>query len=259
MKKALAILALISIFSLTAFAENLSDINANKNQTAIEYLYSKNVISGYPDGTFKPENTVNRAELMKILVAGKGIQPTVEEYNNCFPDVTNEWFAPFVCYAKKQGWVGGYPDGTFQASKDVNKAEAIKMLVNAEGFALPQKFDEYVFNDVTSTNWFAPFILVAKQKGLLEETEGNYYPSGVMKRAEISENIYRAIIINENGLQTFPVNKNYLFYVSSQARTKYYCETDSSWENLSKANLLQYSSEAELRADFPNLTLNQPC
>ncbi len=412
-KKILTTLTLVATLSVTAFAGNLSDISANKNQVAIQYLYTNNVISGYPDGTFKPDNTVNRAELLKILVGGKGIQPTVEEYNNCFPDVKEEWFAPFVCYAKKQGWVGGYPDGTFQPGKEVNKAEAIKMLVNSQAYTVPEAVSETLFNDVKNSDWFAPFLKVAKEKGLLEETGGTYSPSGVMKRSGISENIYRAMIINENDLQSFsefksddylvtnvvdgdtidvamngetvrirligadtpetvhpskPVecfgkeasavtkekllnqmvklesdptqgdkdnydrllryviladgtnfNKwlidegyafeytynipyayqeafmqaetdaengkaglwaddacnettnpedtdsttstsgDYTFYLSSKAKSKYYCATDPAWENLSKDNLLEYSSEAELKADYPNLELNQPC
>jgi micrococcal nuclease len=64
---------------------------------------------------------------------------------------------------------------------------------------------------------------------------------------------------DSNTKETGSNNGDYVFYVSSQARTKYYCETDSAWENLSKANLLRYESEDELRNDFPSLTLNRPC
>lgn len=201
MKKALSILVLaISISSLTAFASSLSDISGNKNETAIEYLYSNNVISGYSDGTFQPNKVVNRAELLKILVGGKGITPTVEEYNNCFPDVKDEWFAPFVCYAKAQNWVGGYPNGTFQPAKEVNKVEALKMLVNSQG---------YTIEDTDSGEWYAPYLKVAEEKGLLETEIENYGIAETMDRAEISENIYRAMIIVEQGLEKFTPSTTY--------------------------------------------------
>lgn len=191
------------LFSLTVFAAPLSDINGNQNQTAIKYLNDHNVISGYPDGTFQPNKTVNRAELLKILVGGKGIIPTIEEYNNCFPDVTTEWFAPFVCYAKAQEWVGGYPDGTFRPAKEVSKVEAIKMLVNSQGYSLEEQVSESMFDDTDSSAWYAPFIKVAKDKGLLEFDAGNYGVTDSMDRAEISENIYRAMIIAEENLDKF--------------------------------------------------------
>lgn len=40
-------------------------------------------------------------------------------YENCFEDVEDEWFAPYVCYAKEKGWVTGYPDGTFKPENNV--------------------------------------------------------------------------------------------------------------------------------------------
>lgn len=202
-KKILIVLTLVATFSTTAFAESPSDIGGNKNQTAIEYLYNNKVISGYPDGTFKPSNTINRAELLKILVGGKGIQPTVEEYNNCFPDIKEEWFAPFVCYAKNQGWVGGYPDGTFQPGKEVNKAEALKMLINSQGYSLPVAITEKLFDDVDNSTWYAPFVKAAKDRGLLEQTSGKYGSNSAMTRGEISENIYRAMIVNSESLNNF--------------------------------------------------------
>ena len=49
-------------------AITLSDISEHPNETAIQYLYDNGVIQGYPDGTFRPEDTVKRGELIKILV-----------------------------------------------------------------------------------------------------------------------------------------------------------------------------------------------
>lgn len=49
------------------------------------------------------------------------------------------------------------------------------------------------------------------------------------------------------------------FYVSKQARTFYYCETDPAWKDLKPENLLRYESEKTLRADFPKLVLHKTC
>jgi murein DD-endopeptidase MepM/ murein hydrolase activator NlpD len=66
--------------------------------------YSKGVVDGYPDGSFKPANTVNKAEFYKILFNGMGIDinPNIEVAP--FEDVSpGEWYAPFVAYAKEIG------------------------------------------------------------------------------------------------------------------------------------------------------------
>lgn len=186
-----------------ASAISLSDIAGNKNQIAIQYLLDHGVISGYPDGTFKPNNTVNRAELLKILVGGQGVTPTVIDSKNCFPDVATEWFAPYVCYAKAHGWVSGYPDGTFQPNKTVSSVEAIKMLVNSQEYQVPNSVTTSSFTDVDVNQWYAPFIQVAQQKGLLEQTGDVFGVLGTMTRGGISENIYRAMIIKAQGLTSF--------------------------------------------------------
>lgn len=204
--KLISFVAVIGLLSATtAFA--LSDIAGHKNQTAIQYLYENKVISGYEDGSFKPDQPLNRAELLKILVGGKGVVPTVEQYNNCFPDVKDEWFAPFVCYAKQEGWVEGYPDNTFRPGNKVNRVEAIKMLVNSQGFEVPGVVSEVLFADTDSGSWYAPFLKAAKDKGILEEASGDFRPSDNMLRGSISENIYRAMTLGVDGVTYYKVLK----------------------------------------------------
>ncbi len=189
----------------TSTEMDLTDITGHNNQTAIEYLYIHQVIAGYPDKTFRPDSTVNRAELLKILVGGQGVTPDADQFKNCFPDVTDEWFAPYVCYAKTSGWVSGYPDGTFGPGQEVNKAEAIKMLVNSQKYTLPATLAEGVYIDVLSDDWFAPYIITAKEKNLLEEIGSMFNPEAEMTRAGISENIYRAMYIKDAELEKFIV------------------------------------------------------
>ena len=132
----LSILALSSpVFALLdSGAHNFPDVpTSNQNAVAIDYLAEVGTISGYSDGTFKPTAEINRAELMKILV-GSPFDLDPQIHKDCFPDVKSEWFAPYVCYAKKKGWVSGYPDGSFQPANKVNRAEGLKMIYNAREF-----------------------------------------------------------------------------------------------------------------------------
>lgn len=191
MKKLATMLVLLTLaVSGTAYA---MDFDGHQNETAIQYLYDNGIVQGYPDGTFKPDNELNRAELMKILVLGAGYDPSTEDYNNCFPDVTDEWFAKYICFAKDQGWVQGYPDGNFAPGVNVNKVEAIKMLLEIFKVDLMEPTAD-PYEDTYAASWYGPYIWTAKEVGLLEEDGSNYYPDMDIKRGQISENIYRLLM-----------------------------------------------------------------
>lgn len=178
-----------SLFEDSTFSDlEVEDINF----PAIDYLYDEGVLAGYSDGTFKPDNTVNRAELLKILVEGQGVTPDENTYKNCFPDVTTDWYAKYVCYAKEKGWVGGYPDGTFRPADSVNKVEALKMLLNSQDIDTETP-EEKPFTDVSTTDWFAPYVATAQSLDLLEETGYSFSPDSDRSRAGIAEELYRLL------------------------------------------------------------------
>lgn len=184
----------------------LSDIDNHPYQAAIEYLYNEKVINGYDNGTFKPNNTINRAELMKILVGGAGYsKPDAEKYQNCFPDVKKEWFAPYVCFAKEKGWVEGYPDGKFRPGQMTNKVESMKMLIHSQGFppAANAGTNTSMYVDVDLKAWYGQFIFVAEAMQIIDYPEKKYYPGAFITRGEISNNIYRAMLIIKQGVGSF--------------------------------------------------------
>lgn len=193
-KISLALIATL-LFSHTALAA-FSDVSeGHKNRVAIDYLEANDVIGGYPDGTFRPEGSINRAELMKILVEGLNISPDENSYRDCFPDVRDEWFARYVCYAQEQGWVDGYPDGTFKPANPVNNVEAIKMMLNARGFKIDSSYATKIFRDINTSQWYYPFLVTAEKYNLVDPLEpGNNYTRG-----EVSEVMFRAMAIDEVG------------------------------------------------------------
>lgn len=172
-----------------------SDVpQSHSNYLAITYLKENNIIQGYSDGTFGPEKTINRAELMKILVTSQGQNPDPTLYKNCFPDVKEEWFAVYVCYAKEKGWVQGYPDGNFKPAQTVNKVEALKMIMESRNLDLPQIVDSLPFSDTSTTEWYAPYLALAHNLEILEEISGKFNPGGAIDRGSVSENMYRLIL-----------------------------------------------------------------
>lgn len=197
----------VSTFAFGSVVSAFSDVSdSSPNRSALFYLEQMSIITGYPDGSFRPEKTVSRAEMTKILVGATGAKPTLETHSKCFPDVKDEWFAPFVCYAKEKGWVSGYADGTFKPGKEVSKVEAIKIIVNAYEFDLGSATD-IPFDDTDKTAWYVPYLASASKKGLLETTTGRYGVSDFISRGEVSENIFRSIMVKDGNVDHFSKTK----------------------------------------------------
>lgn len=210
MKKAFTLSTIITIAlqlsAVGAFAAPMSDIANNKFKTAIEYLQEKNIINGYDDGTFKPDNTINRAELLKILVGGAGYaKPDGATYRDCFPDVKAEWYAPYICFAKEKGWISGYSDGLFRPEQMINKVEAIKMLINSQGYPATKDTskDASAYSDVDMKQWYGPYMYIAEAMEIIDNPEKNFYPNVFITRGEVSNNIYRSMLIIENKVGSF--------------------------------------------------------
>lgn len=150
---------------------------------AINNLSKLGILKGYDDQTFKPLSKINRAELMKITVLGANENPDAQIYKNCFPDVKDEWFARYVCYAKEKGWIDGHPDGSFKPNANTNFAEAIKIVINS------QKIEP---SNIKATNWYDPFVKKAKMLNILKDVE--YQSSQRISRGESAQIINQAII-----------------------------------------------------------------
>ncbi len=179
------------------------DVVGNKYEKAIEFLYQEGIVSGYPDGTFRPDYELNRAELMKFVLEGLNLDLDATEYKNCFPDVKDEWFAKYVCYAKSQNWISGYEDGFFRPGNKINKVETIKIVVNVYGLE-DDIYLELPYTDIDSSQWYIKYLRTAYANNLLEEKSGKYFPSNNISRGQISEIVYRYLnddeeeIYNEN-------------------------------------------------------------
>jgi len=138
---------------------------ARPSYESIVSLVERGVLTGYADGTFRPAAGINRAEFLKILVAGFR-SDELEGETRCFSDVRSEWFASYVCAAKRLGWIDGYADGTFRPAAGINRAEALKIL--AEAFGDESSSRTPLPRDVPANSWFAPFVRIAIAIGIVD-------------------------------------------------------------------------------------------
>ena len=116
---------------------SFSDIDGHWAEIYIEELYDQNITGGYPDGTYRPENRVTRAEMAVFLLKGMGVTPPPMDGSDPFTDINLHWAEIFIEELYDQGVTGGYPDDTYRPENRVTRAEMAVFLVNAFGLPLP--------------------------------------------------------------------------------------------------------------------------
>jgi len=177
--------------SLSLRASLFTDVDySDTHGEAIAYLKENNIVGGYPDGSFKPGGTLNRAEAVKILLVGNKIQAQVR--NNSFPDVpADSWFLPYVTTAASRGIVKGYTDGEFKPGNTISRAEFLKVAIKTAGFD-PVPPTENPYSDVEKDQWFAPYVAFSKEQDLIDLKQGGYWvPSQPITRGEAATVIYK--------------------------------------------------------------------
>lgn len=148
---------------------------------AAQYLKDQDVLGGYPDGNFKPKETINRAELLKIVF--KGRSDVVPVQRRCFSDVSpDEWYAPYVCAAKNRGIVDGYKNGTFKPGEPVNFAEAVKIVLSAYGHDVPESSGE---------GWYKPYTQELETLDIMPRH--SYVPWAPLTRERAADLLWRIL------------------------------------------------------------------
>ena len=171
--------------------KNFSDAGEIENLDAVQFLQQRGILDGYEDGSFGPENSVNRAESLKILLEALGEAPDTSAASE-FSDVpADAWFAGYVAKAKDRGIVRGYEDGSFQPGKTVNQAELLKMSFESFGIDLSDYEVSDLPDGVDENAWFAPYLQYAIDNNLVDESDIDL--SGGMNREAFSELTYRLI------------------------------------------------------------------
>jgi rare lipoprotein A len=189
-------------WSQAAYAVFSDVASNNPHYEAINYLQENGIIEGYPDNTFRPGQSVNRAEALKIILLGSDIFVPEIQDQKIFPDVVyGTWYAKYVTKAKNLGVVSGDSDtGLFRPGDTVNLAEILKILVETKQAetSLP---DSNPYPDVPADSWFAPYFEYAKSVSLLDESESeNVYPATPVNRGLMAELMYR-LAKRPNGYQ----------------------------------------------------------
>lgn len=163
MRKLIAIiLAVALVFGTFCFAAAApTDVKGTKYEDAVDRLMALGIVDGYPDGTYKPDRVVTRAEFAKLMVVALGLDDVSEFAKGIsnFSDVSvDHWANGYINVAASEGLIVGYPDGTFKPGNTVTYAEAVTILVRALGYK----------DSELSGSWPLNFIVKATNLGIAD-------------------------------------------------------------------------------------------
>jgi hypothetical protein len=182
-----------SVNYVSAQQINFSDVKTDDYfYEAVQSLAARNIIQGYQDGTFKPYESVTRAQAAKMLALALGLD-VKNVTDPGFKDVSKtDWFYGPVAVLVKEGILKGYDDKTFKPYEKITRAQMAKII--SLGFKLKEnKNDKLPFVDVKSGDWFAGFVGALYENGITTgKTKNEFAPNEPVKRGQMAAFIYRA-------------------------------------------------------------------
>ena len=197
-RKVLAlILVVATLFSFVAMvsakdADDYSDYDKVSYAEAVDVLSAIGILDGYPDGTFRPTNTIKRSEMAKMIAVLSNAGDDVSDLyaSACtFADAKNDWAASYIAYCAQTGIVAGRNATTFDPNGKVTGIETAKMLLCVLGF-------DAATQGYVGTNWKTNILRDAKDHGLLDGFAADYDPDKAITREEAAQMMLNALQAN---------------------------------------------------------------
>lgn len=208
MKTIAVVLCLIMAIGNFAFADEAQLISAEAKdyeghwaQETIQKWIDEGRTSGYPDGSYKPDNNVTRAEFVKMV---NGIIDFDGNGNASYTDVPSaEWYYDYVGVAQEIGYIAGYPGGEFRPNDYITREQAASILSRIQ-YLDGSELGIDKFSDKSSiSSWAAEAVGAASEAGFISGySDGSFKPSKNLTRAE-------AVVMLENIMNNA---KNHVIY-----------------------------------------------
>ncbi|MDI6799560.1 MAG: S8 family serine peptidase [Actinomycetota bacterium] len=158
----------------------------------VSYLSAQALISGYPDGSFRPTNPVSRAEFASLICKIRGWDRTGPKEPS-FPDVfASHWAYLDIEAAKSHGVISGYEDGSFRPDGPATRAEISSMIFALNNLAPGTSGPSFL--DVPVAHWAYSPIMTCRNNGLIYGYQGGAFrPRARASRAEVSAILARLL------------------------------------------------------------------
>ena len=183
-------------------------------------------IIGYEDGTVKPNAGITRAEVATIFfrLLTDGARERFWSETNAYSDVAaGSWYNIAVSTLSNMGILGGYEDGTFRPNASITRAEFAKIAVSFFDWADIEAVNSFV--DVRDSAWYANYVAVAAEIGLIEGYGGNVFrPEATITRAEACTIINRTLGRAPDADHLLPVGRMNTWPDNSDTGVWYYAQ-----------------------------------
>ena len=180
----LAFACAFTMFAGAAFTDQ-ADIAVDSD--VVDTLVALGVIDGYEDGTFRPDDTVTRAEMAKMIYTVRTGRSDASAYNDdttSFTDITSHWARGYIKYCQSMGIIAGKSVTSFDPDGTVTTQEAAKMLLVTLGYNAERA-------GLEGASWGQKTTALADENGLLEDV--NCGTTQGMPRQYAAQLIFNAI------------------------------------------------------------------
>ncbi|WP_028612178.1 asparaginase domain-containing protein [Paenibacillus harenae] len=163
----------------------LSDIEKHWAEASIQEAVAAGIVKGYADGTFKPENTVTRAEFSVMLM--NALKSEGSGGGLIFTDraLVGAWAKEAIAGAVKAGVISGYPDGTFRPGASISRIEMVSLIAKALDLTLSGGAATSFADDMEIPAWAKDAVKAVSDKGIIQGRPDNKFaPKDTATRAE---------------------------------------------------------------------------
>lgn len=200
--------ALLTCSFSMSLAAVFTDLEGAACREAVEALSEKGVLNGYGDGSFKPENSITRAEI--CVAISKAMNPAERKYSiakkNSFKDVNNSysWAEKYINYASAMKAIDGYPEGVFKPYGKITYDELSAMILKAMGYGAEQLSGVWPYNFRQKAEELKLYEGIFNS--LSKESKETFDYSASATRGHAAVMIYTALEeLRERGLEELPV------------------------------------------------------
>lgn len=192
--QAILVLNHFSKYAILESTKTFSDVKNHWSKLYVESMVAKNVVNGYSDETFKPENNITRGEFAKLVV--NALEEDLVKYKGEFTDVkASHWSADYIATMKELGLIKGYGDGTFKPEAEITRAEMAMILGEILDVEVTEQESTNLLLEFKDNkdipNWARESVAIVLKSKIMIGSNGKFLPTDNATRAESVTTMYR--------------------------------------------------------------------
>ncbi|MBW4579231.1 MAG: DUF1565 domain-containing protein [Tildeniella nuda ZEHNDER 1965/U140] len=177
-------------------SSQFADVQGHWAQGYIGALAKRNIISGFPGGTFRPNDPVTRVQFAAII--NKAFTPSAKQKATQFKDINSRfWGYTAIQSAARGGFMRGYPNGAFRPNQSIPRVEALVALSNGLNFKAGSTSILSRYQDAAQIpSWATTSVAAATQRKIVVNypTVGQLNPTQTATRADVAAFVYQAMV-----------------------------------------------------------------